>query len=238
MCKIVVMTDVHANLPALQAALDAIQAEGYDAIYHTGDAVAIGPQPTECLDLLLATPRMHFVMGNHDAWLAFGLPRPQPYWMSDGEMAHQRWVAEMVDPARKQIVAQWPFWLEAEFAGVRTAFVHYGLARNVRDFVPIYRNPTIHELDEMFEQHHAQLLFYGHHHPYSDREGRARYVNPGSLGCDREAIARYAVTTFAAGEYTLEHRAVAYDDAELRTAFAARQVPERDLLWRIFFGDR
>jgi predicted MPP superfamily phosphohydrolase len=54
--KIIVMTDAHANLPALQAALAAIQAEGYDLIVHTGDAIAIRPRPAETLDLLLATP--------------------------------------------------------------------------------------------------------------------------------------------------------------------------------------
>jgi predicted phosphodiesterase len=34
--KIVVITDVHANLPALQAALESIRAEGYDALFPIG----------------------------------------------------------------------------------------------------------------------------------------------------------------------------------------------------------
>jgi predicted phosphodiesterase len=53
--RIVVMTDSHANLPALQAALKDIRGNGYDVIVHTGDAVAIGPYPAECLDLLFNT---------------------------------------------------------------------------------------------------------------------------------------------------------------------------------------
>jgi len=53
--KIVVITDTHANLPALEALLKAVRTEGYDAIFHTGDAIAIGPYPAECLDLLLNT---------------------------------------------------------------------------------------------------------------------------------------------------------------------------------------
>ena len=40
--RIVVLTDVHGNLPALGAALAVIRGEGYDAIVHTGDAVGIG----------------------------------------------------------------------------------------------------------------------------------------------------------------------------------------------------
>jgi predicted phosphodiesterase len=76
--KIIVMTDAHANLPALQAALAAIQAEGYDQLVHTGDAIAIGPYPAESLDLLLATPNIRFTKGNHDQWFAEGLPNPIP----------------------------------------------------------------------------------------------------------------------------------------------------------------
>jgi predicted phosphodiesterase len=36
------MTGTHANLPALEAALKAIRAEGCDAVFHTGDTIAIG----------------------------------------------------------------------------------------------------------------------------------------------------------------------------------------------------
>ncbi len=54
--KIAVLTDVHGNLPALQAALRGIRREGCDAIFHTGDSIGIGPYPAECLELLLNTP--------------------------------------------------------------------------------------------------------------------------------------------------------------------------------------
>ena len=74
MSRIVIISDVHANLPALEAALATIDAAGYDAIYHLGDAITIGPFPAECLDLLLDTSHMRFLMGNHDAWFAHGLP--------------------------------------------------------------------------------------------------------------------------------------------------------------------
>src|SRR5438270_14054285 len=74
--KIAVITDAHANLPALRAALEAIRAEGCDAIFHTGDAIGIGPFPAETLELLLGTPHMQCVTGNHDAWFVEGLPQP------------------------------------------------------------------------------------------------------------------------------------------------------------------
>lgn len=60
--KIAVFTGVHANLPALEAALTAIDQPGCDCIVHTGDAIAIGPHPAECLDKLLALPDLFAAM--------------------------------------------------------------------------------------------------------------------------------------------------------------------------------
>ena len=104
--RIAVITDVHANLLALEAALHAIQAEGYDALFHTGDAIAIGPYPAECLDLLLSTPNIQFVSGNHETYFVEGLPSPQPAWMSDGEVAHQQWTHAQLDPQMRLVLAE------------------------------------------------------------------------------------------------------------------------------------
>ena len=233
-----VLTDVHANLPALEAALEAIHAEGYDAIFHTGDAIAIGPYPAECLDLLLNTPNVRFVRGNHEAYFVDGLPEPRPAWMSDGEAQHQLWTHARLDPPLRSVLSQWPYVLEHEFEGVKTTFVHYGLVPSGRDFVSIIGHATATDLDRMFALHNAALIFYGHHHTHSDVQGRARYVNPGSLGCYDKAIARYCVVKFRRGRCTIEHRAVPYDDAELFSAFERRHVPERRFIYRAFLGGR
>lgn len=236
--RIAVITDAHANLPALEAALASIRAEGYDAIFHTGDAIAIGPQPAECLDLLLNTPGVQFVRGNHDAWFVDGLPTPQPAWMSDGEVAHQHWTHGRLDPHLHSVLAAWPYVLEHDVEGVRVAFTHYALGPSGQHFRHAIRDPTADELDELFGSHDAELLFHGHDHRNSDVEGRARYVNPGSLGCYRRAVARYCVAELDQGRYTVEHRAVRYDDAGLFRAFERRDVPERAFIYRAFFGGR
>jgi hypothetical protein len=105
--RIAVFTDVHANLPALDAALAEIDRLGVDATYHTGDAIGIGPFPAECLDRLLSRPSTQFLMGNHDAWFAFGLPDESLPGMPPDEREHQLWVHEQLDPALKPVVAVW-----------------------------------------------------------------------------------------------------------------------------------
>jgi len=236
--KIAVITDLHANLPALQAALAAIQAEGCDLIVHTGDAIAIGPQPCECLDALLSAPGVQFVMGNHDAYFVDGLPEPRPDWMSDGEVEHQRWTHAQLDPRWRATLAGWPYAVEREFAGVRTTFVHYALAPSGRDFAPTVRHPGVADLDRVFGGYQSQLIFYGHDHLFSDLTGRARYVNPGSLGCHKQAVARYCVVAYHKRGFTLTHRSVPYDDTGLLRAFERRRVPERHFIYQAFFGGR
>ena len=236
--RIAVITDVHANLPALDAALESIQAEGCDAVFHTGDAIGIGPFPGECLELLLNTPNIQFVVGNHDAYFAQGLPTPQPAWMSDGEVEHQQWTHSRLDPNLRSVLAAWPLVLQHDLEDVRTVFVHYALAPSGQDFWPVIKDPTAADLDRIFEFHEVVLIFYGHHHRRSDEQGIARYVNPGSLGCFGAPVARYCLVELHRGKYTVEHRSVPYDDGRLVAAFERRDVPEREFLYRAFFGGR
>jgi predicted phosphodiesterase len=240
--RIAVLTDAHANLPALEAALDAIRKEGCDVTYHTGDAISIGPYPAECLDLLLSTSNLHLTMGNHDAWFVHGLPQPQPSWMSDGEVGHHHWVYAQLDPDLRDVVAGWPWTIEGIFEGVRVTFAHYaplgtsGVLGN--GFAPIVHRPTAAEQDRLFAQYTADVICYGHTHVAWDVSGRARYVNPGSLGCCAEALARFVILDCRKGSYALRKCAVPYDDGPLYEAFERRQVPERQFLYQAFFGSR
>jgi predicted phosphodiesterase len=235
--KIVVTTDLHANLPALEAVLAAIEQHGYDLLVHTGDAIGIGPFPAECLDLLLSTPRTLLIMGNHDAWFAYGLPEPQPAWMSDGELEHQRWTHAQLDPGLRAVVDRWPDVIAEPFGGVPMTFLHYPLEAP-RSFVPIMPAPSVAKLDAAFAPYQGPLIFYGHHHPFSDVQGRARYLNPGSLGCAPAAIARYSLVEVEHGSWSVTHRQAPYDDTALYAAFEQRAVPERGFIYRAFFGDR
>lgn len=238
MIRLAVITDLHANLPALQAALGAIASEGCDAIYHTGDAITIGPHNIECLDVLLGMPNAYLLKGNHDRWLVEGLPQPQPEWMDDGEVVHQRWVHAQLGPPYRDAVARWSMVIQEVLEGVRVTFLHYALGDAGDGFAPILHRPSAVELDRMFALYEADVLFYGHTHVAWDVQGRARYVNPGSLGCCAEALARFVVLECERGGYEVLKYAVPYDDGPLYEAFEDRQVPVRQFLYRAFFGSR
>lgn len=66
-----VLSDVHANIEALEAVLRDIDRKKIDDIIFLGDAVGYGPNPNECIDLLGGRCKI-LLAGNHD-WGTIGL---------------------------------------------------------------------------------------------------------------------------------------------------------------------
>jgi diadenosine tetraphosphatase ApaH/serine/threonine PP2A family protein phosphatase len=64
MTRVLVISDVHANLTALTAVL--ADAGKVDQVWCLGDIAGYGPDPNECIELIRATPKLTCMMGNHD----------------------------------------------------------------------------------------------------------------------------------------------------------------------------
>ncbi|MBA3377681.1 MAG: metallophosphoesterase family protein [Chloroflexia bacterium] len=232
-----IITDAHANLPALKAVLAALDASGCEFTVHTGDAIGIGPHPAECLEALLDRPAMRFVMGNHDEWFAHGLPEPQPDWMSDEEWHHQRWTHQQLTTAMRQAVASWPDAISLDISEIQAILCHYPRAADGNGFARIEKEPTAADLDRLVKGHDGDVVFYGHHHPRSDVQEHARYVNPGALGCNAPGEARFAVLTVQDdGTWDVSLRCVPYDPGNLLHDYVIRNVPARETILRIFHG--
>jgi predicted phosphodiesterase len=94
MPRIALISDIHANLTALDAVLQDIHAQRVDAIYCLGDVVGYGPQPTEAIDRIrsVCAPG-RVVLGNHDH---AAIHLPQGY----GAYAHQAliWTNRKIRP--------------------------------------------------------------------------------------------------------------------------------------------
>ena len=61
-----ILSDIHANIEALSAVLEAFRHESIDVFYCLGDTVGYGGSPNECCDLVRDLARVTIV-GNHDA---------------------------------------------------------------------------------------------------------------------------------------------------------------------------
>src|SRR5690349_8458108 len=104
--RIVVLADIHGNLPALRAVLAEVDRLGADAIVVAGDVMA-GPLPRQSLELLSSRPeRLHWVRGNADreAVAAFdGAPVGD-----DPAGRAAQWSVRSLDRGWRDELAAWP----------------------------------------------------------------------------------------------------------------------------------
>ena len=59
-----IISDIHANLEALDAVLADIKSQGIEMVYCLGDVVGYGPNPRECIDRVMSCRLC--LLGNHD----------------------------------------------------------------------------------------------------------------------------------------------------------------------------
>src|SRR5271163_234051 len=65
-----IISDIHSNLEALQAVLQDIEGQRISEIYCLGDVVGYGPNPRECIDLVMEKCKV-VLLGNHDQGAMF-----------------------------------------------------------------------------------------------------------------------------------------------------------------------
>jgi len=230
--RIGLISDLHGNLPALEAVLARLDAERIDDVICLGD-VAVGPQAHETTQLL-AEHASALVLGNWDAWALDGAP-PCP----EGETCRKLlemaafWAQELDDGDRAFLRRAQPR-VEIEVDGSRLVFWH-GSPRSYNESILATTPPE--ELEPVFAAVRARMSFVGHTHLQMIRKlSSTVLVNPGSVGLPfREwpaAAARvcpwaeYGIVDFVGeDEVTVELRRVPYDTDALIELVLESGVP-------------
>ena len=99
--RVAALSDIHGNLPALEAVLSEVELEKPDLIVSCGD-VASGPMPAETISLLMALPGARFVRGNADRGVIDAFDHRAKGSMP-GPFAD--WCAERVQPEQRDFLA-------------------------------------------------------------------------------------------------------------------------------------
>ncbi|HXH61967.1 MAG TPA: metallophosphoesterase family protein [Fimbriimonadaceae bacterium] len=175
--------DIHGNLPALEAVLDAMRRAEVGQVVVVGD-VAPGPMSVECLSALrsLDVPT-YFVRGNTDRELTAHYRGVETEWFaSAGEdwRAQVRWTAERTDPTAVEFIESWPLTVSLAVDGLgQVLFAH----ATPRDDDEIFTKQTAAEVLEKVFVQSEDTFVCGHTHMQFDiRVGEKRIVNAGSVG--------------------------------------------------------
>jgi predicted phosphodiesterase len=179
--RIAALYDIHGNLPALEAALAAIDDERVDEVVVGGDVLP-GPMPTECLACLrsLELP-VHFLRGNGEREVLAVRDGHDPGGLPAGVVETLRWTAAQLSPREAEFLRSWTATVRLDVAGVgRVLFCH---ATPDSDSWLFTRRTPEEALLPLFEEADADLVVCGHTHmPFDRTVGSVRVMNAGSVG--------------------------------------------------------
>ncbi|HEY5058397.1 MAG TPA: metallophosphoesterase family protein [Gaiellaceae bacterium] len=171
------ISDLHGNLPALEAVLGELERDGVERIVCLGD-VAVGPQPSETLNRIRAVG-CPVVMGNWDAAFVDGLPAATDELSQLINETNGWWSEQLTDEDREFIRTFVPT-LDLELDGLPVLCCH-GSPHSYDD--GIFATTPDAELEALFDAARPPLLIAGHTHVQLARRFDASLlVNPGSVG--------------------------------------------------------
>jgi len=244
--KILVISDIHANLTALEAVL--AECSACDAVWCLGDIVGYGPDPEECIFRLQKLPNLHCVLGNHDAAVIDELD-----------------MSTFNEEAR--VVIRWTKGILSENA---KTFLHELPSKRVIDQVTlVHGSPRFPIWEYLLDSYTARLnfayfetmyCFNGHSHlptnyilndnhnetvnikndksfvtvsvPETDQPiflQNRTILNPGSIGQPRDRDPRAAYAIYDSENQTWELKRVSYDDNAVQARMQIAGLPEKHI---------
>jgi predicted phosphodiesterase len=235
--KTLLISDVHANLTALEAVL--ADAGSFDAAWCLGDLVGYGPDPNECVERVAALPNLQCVMGNHDAAT---LRRIEIDAFNPEARAALVWTQQRLTEANAAFLGERP-----EIITVGQITLAHGSPRQpVWDYLLDTRTATVN-----FEYFDTLYCFVGHTHLpviyYLPDDQRMAHlivpenttqvtlapraiINPGSVGQPRDRDPRAAYALLDMEDYTWEWHRVEYDIPNVQERMRQAGLPERHIL--------
>ena len=226
--RVAVITDIHGNLPALEAALGRIEELGIDRIYCGGDLVGYGPHPNEVC-ALLEERRIPTIYGNYDHAIARDLEDCGCAYVDqhDRELGQQSvaWTLEHTGERAKEYMRDLPFDLRFELGAFAIRLVH-GSPRKVNEY--LFEDKPARLYERLAAAEEADVLVFGHtHKPWVHEYGGVLFVNCGSVGKpkDGDPRAAFAVLEDAGDRVDVTIERVEYDAETVAREVAAAGLP-------------
>ena len=243
MARILIISDIHANLVALESVIDA--AGEVDEVWNLGDIVGYGPRPRECVERVIGLKPTASLIGNHD-WAAIG-----------------RLTLDEFNPVARYAT----YWTTAHLGAEHMSYLE-GLPNRVIDdnWMLVHGSPrhpvweyvyTARVAHQNFELFDAQVCFLGHTHiqlyiseemarrgvppihpsdgDVLDMAGSRFIVNPGSVGQPRDNDPGAAFALYDSERGRVTFRRIAYDIAATQAQMEEAGLP-RPLITRLSLG--
>lgn len=226
--KIVFFSDVHANLPALEAFFKDVELIEPDAIYCLGDLVGYNVWANEVVSEIRKR-KIPTIMGNHDEALL------KPIVIEE-QPSNKGLTRELVSDKNRDYLINLPRHLSLSFVTNNNPFnllLVHGSAKSITDYMVVDYPEA--EVLKMMEATNADVLLCGHTHKPFHRiieSGKKfkRVINVGSVGKPKDGDSRLCYAILELNQFTnstdAEHMKVTFRRVEYDVEKAAKAVEE------------
>lgn len=204
--RIALFSDIHANLPALEAVLADMENQNLDAVYCLGDLVGYAPWPNEVV-AEIRKRKIPTIAGNYDEGVGLASPECGCAYKTDTEKSLGQqsidYTNSIVTPETRRYLRMLPRHIRLtllddskEENRIEVLLVH-GSPRKINEY--LFEDRPEKSFLRMMEEAQADIMFFGHTHkpyhramPYA-HEGQTRYrhaINIGSVGKPKDGDPR------------------------------------------------
>jgi putative phosphoesterase len=216
--RLAIFSDVHANLPAMEAVAEHIRQGAYDGVYCLGDLGGYAAQPNE-VQAAVKAMGCPVVMGNYDEGVGFdrndcGCLYIKPFDIEMSDISFQ-WTRSHTTEENKAWLRELPRELRLDIEGKRILLCH-GSPRSTTEYLLEARS------DGYLRQFtpggkadaNTDVVVFGHTHvPYHRSVDGVHFINTGSVGRPKDGDPRagYCVLSIDGETVTTEQVRLPYD---------------------------
>lgn len=233
--RILLISDIHGNYPALRAIDRELDSDSFDRIINCGDSLVYAPFPNRTLSWLRSR-RTHSILGNTDKkviQLLKGTPFKKPR-KTDKRVMYTT-TAESLTPDNFRFLLSLPkadsFALDLSNFARRTTTVKIGVFHGspAHHHEFIFADTPDEKFHELAEITDCDIVVTGHSHsPYLRKVSDVHFINPGSVGrmFDGDPRASCATLEIANGTVLVNHYRIAYEVDRVVAKIREEGLPE------------
>jgi putative phosphoesterase len=225
--RVAVFSDVHGNLPALEAVLDDIGRQQVDAVYCLGDLVGYAPFPNEVTERI-RREQIPTIIGNYDDGVGFDRDECGCAYRQEDERRRGQqsleWTKAVVTPENKAFLRALLPEIRTMVDEKRLLLVH-GSPRKMNEY--LFEDRPLSTFERLAASSNTDVIVFGHtHKPYTKLVSGVWFVNAGSVGKPKDGNwhACYCILDVAANPPGVFIR-VPYDLAVVTRAIRASDLP-------------
>ena len=215
--KFAIISDIHGNLPALNAVIEDAEKKRADSFIFVGDYCLSNPFPDECITRIKRLENKYVIRGNEERYLKNLADKDQSTW-TDGQMQISYWVYKSLSRENLNYLLSLPAQMDVAQNGISLHLSHssadfiedcehkewrtskvaerYGdrfiLPETLREDIHNYLDNDK-RFQEIFQSLEEGIYIFGHTHiqwSYKSHDSKKILINPGSCGLPLDCVER------------------------------------------------